>query len=117
MTPKQIPTEAIVSSVEAVLSRQHELSESTKDNIRSRVTSTLQSASLPNSNLTPDEKKALKRLKTDVNIVILPAEGRVTVVMENRTSEAPLKLSNVQPYNIRVAHKPITTLRRLYEEW
>ena len=28
--PKQIPTEAIVSSVEAVLSRQHELSESTK---------------------------------------------------------------------------------------
>ena len=34
VTPKQIPTEAIVSSVEAVLSRQHELSESTKDNIR-----------------------------------------------------------------------------------
>ena len=31
VTPKQIPTEAIVSSVEAVLSRQHELSESTKD--------------------------------------------------------------------------------------
>ena len=83
VTPKQIPTEAIVSSVEAVLSRQHELSESTKVNIRSRVTSTLQSASLPNSNLTPDEKKALKRLKTDENIVILPADkGRVTVVMD-----------------------------------
>ena len=73
MTPKQIPTEAIVLSVEAVLSRQHELSESTKDNIRSRVTSTLQSASLPNSNLTPEEQKALK-LKTDENIVILPPE-------------------------------------------
>ena len=65
------------------MSRQHELSESTKDNIRSRVTSTLQSASLPNSNLTPDELKALKRLKTDENIVILPADkGRVTVVMD-----------------------------------
>ena len=75
-----MPTEAIVSSVEAVLTRQHELSESTKDN---RVTSTLQSASLPNSNLTPDEQKALKRLKTDENIVILPADkGRVTVVMD-----------------------------------
>ena len=73
MTPKQIPTEAIVLSVEAVLSRQHELSESAKDNIRSRVTSTLQSASLPNSNLTPEEQKALK-LKTDENIVILPPE-------------------------------------------
>ena len=73
VTPKQIPTEAIVLSVEAVLSRQHELSESTEDNIRSRVTSTLQSASLPNSNLTPEEQKALK-LKTDENIVILPPE-------------------------------------------
>ena len=30
VTPKQIPTEAIVSGVEAVLSRQHEPSESTK---------------------------------------------------------------------------------------
>ena len=47
VTPKQIPTEAIVSSVKAVLSRQHELSESNKDNIRIRVTSTLQSTSLP----------------------------------------------------------------------
>ena len=47
------------------------------------MTSTLQSASLPNSNLTPDEQKALKRLKTDENIVILPADkGRVTVVMD-----------------------------------
>ena len=34
----------------------------------------LQLASLPNSNLTPDEQKALKRLKTDENIVILPAD-------------------------------------------
>ena len=83
VTPKQIPREAIVSSADTVLSHQHELSESTKDNIRSRVTSILQSASLPNSNLTPDEQKALKRLKTDENIVILPADkGRVTVVMD-----------------------------------
>ena len=86
VTPKQIPTEAIVSSVEAVLSRQHELSESTKDNIRSRVTSTLQSASLPNSNLTPDEQKALKRLKTDENIVILPSDkGRVSGKLRPKT--------------------------------
>ena len=79
MTPKRISTEAIVSSVEAVLSRQ--LSESAKDNIRSRIASTIQSASLPDSNLTKDERQALKRLKTDKNIVILPADkGQVTVV-------------------------------------
>ena len=71
VTPKQIPTEAIVSSVEAVLSRQHELSESIKDNIRSRVTSTLQFA--------------MKRLKTDENIVVRPSEkGRVSVFL-NKT--------------------------------
>ena len=83
MTPKHVPTEAIVSSVEAVLSRQRELPESAKDNIRSRVASTIQSASLTDSNLTKDERQALKRLKTDENIVILPADkGRVTDVMD-----------------------------------
>ncbi|XP_078355921.1 uncharacterized protein LOC144640707, partial [Oculina patagonica] len=83
VTPKRIPTETIVSSVEAVLSRQRDLSEPAKDNIRSRIASTIQSASIPNSNLTKDEQQALKRLKTDDNIVILPADkGRVTVVMD-----------------------------------
>ena len=83
MTPKHIPTEAIVSSVEAVLSRQRKLPESAKDNIRSRVASTIQSTSLTDSNLTKDERQGLKRLKTDENIVILPADkGRVTVVVD-----------------------------------
>ena len=82
MTPKQTPTESIVSSVEAVLSRQRELSESAKDNIRSRIASTIQSASIPDNNLTKDEQQALKRLKNN-NIVILPADKvRVTVVMD-----------------------------------
>ena len=55
-----------------------------QDNIRSRIASTIQSASLvPDSNLTKDERQALKRLKTDENIVILLADkGRVTVVMD-----------------------------------
>ena len=83
MTPKRIPTEAIVSSVEAALSRQRELSESTKDNIRSRIASTIQSALQHGSNSTKDEQHALKRLKNDEDIVILPADrGRVTVVMD-----------------------------------
>ena len=42
-----------------------------------------QSASLPSSNLTTDEQKALKGLKTYENIVIPPADkGRVTAVMD-----------------------------------
>ena len=71
--PKRIPTETIVSSVGAVLSRQRELSEPTKDNIRSRLASTIQSASLTDNNLTKDERQALKRLRNDDDIVILPA--------------------------------------------
>ena len=83
VTPKRSPTESIVSSVEVVLSRQRDLSESAKDNIRSRIASTVQSASIPDNNLTKDEQQALKQLKNDNNIVILPAEkGSVTVVMD-----------------------------------
>ena len=55
----------------------------TDKRLKLQLLSTLQSASLPNSNLTTDEQRALKRLKTDQNIVILPADkGRVTVVMD-----------------------------------
>ena len=61
VTPKRIPTKAIVSSVEAALSRQRELSESTKDNIKSRIVSTIQSALQHGSNSTKDEQHALKR--------------------------------------------------------
>ena len=61
VTPKRIPTDDIVSSVESVLARQRELPESTKDDIRSRIASTLQSASLTDCNLTKDELHALKR--------------------------------------------------------
>ena len=85
VTPKQIPTEAIVSSVEAALCHNSHLSAATKDNIGSRVASTLQTASITDNNLTKDEKQALKRLKNDENIVILPADkGRVTVVMDKK---------------------------------
>ena len=85
VTPKRIPTDDIVSSVESVLARQRELPESTKDDIRSRIASTLQSASLTDCNLTKDELHALRRLRNDKDIVILPADkGRVTVVMEKK---------------------------------
>ena len=59
------------------------VSEPTKDNIRNRIASTMQSASLHGSTLTKDEQHALKRLKNDEDIVILPADkGGVTVVMD-----------------------------------
>ena len=62
VTPEHIPTDGIVPSTESVLARQRELPELTKDDIRSRITSTLQSASLTDCNLTKDELHELKRL-------------------------------------------------------
>ena len=49
-----------------------------KGNIRSRVASTIQLASLTDSNLTKDERQALKWLKTDKSI----DRGWLTVVMD-----------------------------------
>ena len=50
-TPKRIPSDDIISSVKSVMARQRELPESIKDDIRSRIASTLQSASLTDCNL------------------------------------------------------------------
>ena len=83
VTPKCILTGGIVSSVEAALSLQQQLSEPTKDSIRSRIASAAQSALLHDSNLTKEKRHALKWLRNDENIVILPVnKGRVTVVMD-----------------------------------
>ena len=77
----------IVSSAESVLVSQRELPESTKDNIRSRIASTLQSASLTDCNLAKDKLHAFKRLKNDKDIVILPTDkGHVAVVMDKKDS-------------------------------
>ena len=83
VTPKHVPTDHILSSVKSILARQRELPESTKDGIRSRITSTLQSASLNDCNLTKDDLHALKWLKNGKDIVIHPANKRsVTVVTD-----------------------------------
>ena len=63
VTPKHIPNKGIVSNVEYILACQRELPESTKDDIRSRIASTLQSASLTGRNLMKDKLHALRRLR------------------------------------------------------
>ena len=109
VTPKRIPTEAIV---EAALSRQRELSESTKDNIRSRIASTIQSASLHDSNLTKDEQHALKRLKNDEDIVILPADKkRVTVIKTDYHDKMDALVNDKQTYE-ELKHDPTHALQR-----
>ena len=78
------------------------------------MTSILQSASLPNSNLTRDEQKALKRLKTDENIVILPADQeRVTVVMDKTDYNDKMDslVNDKQTYKV-LKRDPVPALQR-----
>ena len=60
-----------------------DLPEPTKDNIRSKIVSTIQSASIPEHNLSKDEQQALKRLKNDKDTAILASDKeRVTFVKD-----------------------------------
>ena len=51
--------------------------------LRAKVASTLKSAKLPKSNVTKEERKAIKELKKVDSILILPADkGRSTVILD-----------------------------------
>ena len=89
VTPKGIPTEAIV---EAALSRQRELSESTKDNTRCGITSTIQSASQHGINLTKDEQHALKRLKNDKDKTYEELKSDPTPALQRKLNSTLLTL-------------------------
>jgi len=82
-TPSKIPTKDIVCEIEAAIAR---LPEDTKDNIRTTTASILHRASLPShSNITKDEKKALKNLKEDSSRVIMKADKGNCFVVLDRT--------------------------------
>ncbi|BHF62138.1 hypothetical protein SprV_0100511900 [Sparganum proliferum] len=75
-----------------------------KDLLRHQVSSLLMSHRKTHS-LLRDEQKALRELKADTEIVILPADkGRSTVILDKARSLAPL--------GIGVAHRPDSTIRR-----
>ena len=56
--------------------------------LRSKVANILTSSNPPKSNLSKDERQAIKELKKIDNIMILPADkGRATVVMDKEEYE------------------------------
>ncbi|XP_071944743.1 uncharacterized protein [Antedon mediterranea] len=53
-----------------------------QDTVRSKIVAIVKSTTLPPSNLTPKERKAINNLKKDKSILILPADkGRSTVIL------------------------------------
>lgn len=79
---KRIPVAKILASVESGILN---LKDTEKQEIRLSVTNILKNAQpAKKRNITPEEEKALKDLKKDESIVILPADKGNAVVIENR---------------------------------
>ncbi|XP_054706778.1 uncharacterized protein LOC129216588 [Uloborus diversus] len=77
--PKYIPVEDIVANIEAGL---HKLPKDVSEDIRREASRFLQRANTPRSNIPAQERRALKQLKSNQDIVILAAdEGNVTAVL------------------------------------
>ena len=82
VSPSHVPVEDIVVSTESLI-RNTNLSPEVVDNIRAGVAGVLKSSNPPPSNLSKDERSALKELQKDKSITILPADkGNCVVVMD-----------------------------------
>ena len=90
-TPKSIPIRQIISEIEMAI---YKCSDNEKSEIRHDVTKLLKNAKPPKSNLTKEEKKALRELSSDKDIVILKADkGNSTVVMDRSSYTEALYIS------------------------
>ena len=97
VTPTNIPaTEIIAKVVSAVRSLDAERA----DTVRRAVNTILQQAEPPKPNITKEERDALKSLKEDNTIMILPAaKGRANVVLDTDTYHAKMSaLIETGPY-------------------
>ncbi|XP_054723405.1 uncharacterized protein LOC129233402 [Uloborus diversus] len=79
VVPKYIPVEDIVANIEAGL---HKLPKDVSEDIRREASRILQGANTPRSNIPAQERRTLKQLKSNQDIVILAAdEGNVTAIL------------------------------------
>ncbi|XP_042317891.1 uncharacterized protein LOC121927917 [Sceloporus undulatus] len=80
VTTTRIPVEDIIAQVESAL---HHLPEEKAEEIRGETARILRKAKLPPSNITKKERKAIKDLNSDPEIIILPVDkGNATVIID-----------------------------------
>ena len=78
ITSKTLPNTDIRATIEDAVK---DLEKEEADTILAKVSLTLQNTKPPKDNLSKDEHRALKELKSDTLIIILPADkGRSTVI-------------------------------------
>ncbi|KAK4879049.1 hypothetical protein RN001_007195 [Aquatica leii] len=87
VSPSEIPVEDIICNVEASISNIP-----SADTIRQDVVRILKHAKSPKNNLSREENLALKKLKTNKEIIILPADkSNATVVMDYNDYDNKIK--------------------------
>lgn len=83
VAPKRVPATEIIAKVESCV---RTLDAETVATVRKDVNAILTAAEPPKSNITSGMRKALKSLKDDSSVTILPADkGRATVVLDTDT--------------------------------
>lgn len=100
ITPRRIPVEEIIGNIEECMVRER-IPKGTADEIRQDAAVILRRAKLPPSNITREESLALRTLRQNQNIVILPADkGNATVVLntEDYTAKISALLSDENTY-------------------
>ncbi|XP_025993485.1 uncharacterized protein LOC113004435 [Solenopsis invicta] len=111
VTPTSIPTEEIISQIETAIF--HLLPEASND-IRQRAVNILRKAKPPSQNISRKERLALRNLKQNNNILILPADkGNATVVTdkEDYCNKINVMLSDCSVYR-KLKRNPTSTIEK-----
>ena len=108
--PMVIPKTDFIASVESAIAS---CTPEDKAFVRKKASTALNQARIPKCNLSSDETKALKRLREEEAIIILPADkGKATVVLDRSTYQQKLRdLLDEGPYR-SVQRDPGSRLRR-----
>lgn len=110
--PRKIPVQQIVSTIETGLRRI--TSKVAADDARLKISSLLMKARAPPTNLTPEERRALKELRRSNDLMILPADkGRATVLLDRTNYEKKLQdmLDDTSTYR-KLTNDPTPSLER-----
>jgi len=99
VTPTSVPATKIIAKIESAV---RPLDAERADTVRRSVNTILQQAQLPTPSITKEQQEALKSLKEDNSIMVLPADkGRASVILDADTYHAKLSaLIDSGPYQL-----------------
>jgi hypothetical protein len=111
VTPHRIPFENIITGIESGIDK---LTQKEAETIRQKTCNILRSSKLPKPNITHEERQAIKKLNSNDQIIVLPADkGNTTVILDKNDYDSKITslLSDTSTYKIH-NRDPITYLEK-----